>query len=131
MEPRVYFLFLLAESIIKKEHTMVIDIILFLLHKYVARLDVLRTKYPKYKRMRIISYTLAMYMDSLVQFKRCIQCYTLYERLKYDLAYTKVLFRVIWTIFLYKLEFRSYEIECANYKLVHSREILENLRLAA
>lgn len=110
---------------------MVIDIILFLLHKYVARLDILRTKYPKYKRMRIVSYTLTTYMDSLVQFKRHVQCYTRCECLKYDLAYIKVLLRAVWTIFLYKLEFRSYEIECVNYKLRHSREILENLRLAA
>lgn len=110
---------------------MVIDIILFLLHKYVARLDILRTRYPTYKRMRFVVYALTMYMESLVQFKRGVRRYTTYERLKYDLAYTKVLFRVGWTLFLYKLEFKNFEVEYLNQKLKHSKEILENLRLAA
>ena len=110
---------------------MVINIILFLLHKYVAKLDILRTRYLKYKRMKRVVFVLTLLMDSFVQATQRMLKLDLYGYIKFNLSYIRALFTVLRTIVYYQHEFEVYEKECKENKLKHSIEILENLRLAS
>lgn len=110
---------------------MCINILLFLLHKYVSKLDILRTRYLKNRRMKCIELALTTYMDSLLGVKKRMTTLPVLRRMLLDIKYVNVLCHVLWILILYQVELYHFEQEVRIERIEQSKAILENLKLAA
>ena len=81
---------------------MCINLLIFLLHRYVSKLDILRTQYLKNRRMKCIDLALTMYMSYLLDIKEYMKTLSTVSRIWLDIKYIKTLIRVVWILMRYK-----------------------------
>lgn len=110
---------------------MCINLLIFLLHRYVFKLDILRTQYLKNRRMKCIDLALTMYMSHLLDIKEYMKTLSTISRLWLDITYIKTLIRVVWILIQYKFELSNYTHQLHIEKIQQSKIVLDHLKLAA
>lgn len=110
---------------------MCINLLIFLLHRYVSKLDILRTQYLKNRRMKCIDLALTMYMSYLLDLKDRMKTLSTVSRIWLDLTYIKAGIRVVWILIQYKFELSNYMHQLHLEKIQQSKTILDHLKLAA
>ena len=110
---------------------MCINLLIFLLHRYVSKLDILRTQYLKNRRMKCIDLALTMYMSYLLDIKEYMKTLSTVSRIWLDIKYIKTLIRVVWILMRYKFELLNYMHQLHLEKIQQSKTILDHLKLAA
>ena len=110
---------------------MCINLLIFLLHRYVSKLDILRTQYLKNRRMKCIDLALTMYMSYLLDIKEYMKTLSTVSRIWLDIKYIKTLIRVVWILIQYKFEQLSYMRQLHLEKIQQSKIVLDHLKLAA
>lgn len=110
---------------------MCINLLIFLLHRYVSKLDILRTQYLKNRRMKCIDLALTMYMSYLLDIKEYMKTLSTVSRIWLDIKYIKTLIRVVWILMRYKFELLNYMHQLHLEKIQQSKIVLDHLKLAA
>lgn len=110
---------------------MCINLLIFLLHRYVSKLDILRTQYLKNRRMKCIDLALTMYMSYLLDIKEYMETLSTVSRIWLDIKYVKTLIRVVWILIQYKFELLNYMHQLHLEKIQQSKIVLDHLKLAA
>lgn len=110
---------------------MCINLLIFLLHRYVSKLDILRTQYLKNRRMKCIDLALTMYMSYLLDIKEYMKTLSTVSRIWLDIKYIKTLIRVVWILMQYKFELLNYMHQLHLEKIQQSKIVLDHLKLAA
>ena len=104
--------------------------ILYILYKFTTNLDILRTKYLKYSRMRYVSVAFELYMRSIYEqymaLKKAPLLYRIWADIKYILPGIKILFYIL----LYIIEFKQYEKYIAYKKYLDTMDMLRQLKQA-
>lgn len=110
---------------------MCINLLIFLLHRYVSKLDILRTQYLKNRRMKCIDLALTTYMSYLLDIKEYMKTLSTVSRIWLDIKYIKTLIRVVWILMRYKFELLNYMHQLHLEKIQQSKIVLDHLKLAA
>lgn len=110
---------------------MCINLLIFLLHRYVSKLDILRTQYLKNRRMKCIDLALTMYMSYLLDIKEYMKTLSTVSRIWLDIKYIKTLIRVVWILMRYKFELLNYMHQLHLEKIQQSKIVLDHLKLSA
>lgn len=110
---------------------MCINLLIFLLHRYVSKLDILRTQYLKNRRMKCIDLALTIYMSYLLDIKEYMKTLSTVSRIWLDIKYIKTLIRVVWILMRYKFELLNYMHQLHLEKIQQSKIVLDHLKLAA
>lgn len=110
---------------------MCINLLIFLLHRYVSKLDILRTQYLKNRRMKCIDLALTMYMSYLLDIKGYMKTLSTGSRIWLDIKYIKTVIRVVWILIQYKFELSNYMRQLHLEKIQQSKIVLDHLKLAA
>lgn len=110
---------------------MCINLLIFLLHRYVSKLDILRTQYLKNRRMKCIDLALTMYMSYLLDIKEYMKTLSTVSRIWLDIKYIKTLIRVVWILMRFKFELLNYMHQLHLEKIQQSKIVLDHLKLAA
>ena len=110
---------------------MCINLLIFLLHRYVSKLDILRTQYLKNRRMKCIDLALTMYMSYLLDLKGYMNTLSTVSRIWLDITHIKTLIHVFWILIRYKFELLNYMHQLHLEKIQQSKAVLDHLKLAA